>query len=89
MSIERAQEILGGYDVIRVDNDYCGNPLYVVHFLAFQADSFEHALQLSRKSIGGKKYRGKDFGGGIVFQSYNIERDARAIVAARPKKEGE
>lgn len=23
------------------------------------------------KKIGGKKYRGKDFGGGIVFQSYN------------------
>ena len=24
------------------------------------------------KLIGGKEYRGKDFGGGIVFQSYNI-----------------
>ncbi len=23
------------------------------------------------KKIGGKRYRGKDFGGGIVFQSYN------------------
>lgn len=24
------------------------------------------------KQIGGKKYKGKDFGGGIVLQSYNI-----------------
>jgi hypothetical protein len=23
--------------------------------------------------IGGRKYKGKDFGGGIVFQSYNTE----------------
>ncbi len=24
------------------------------------------------KQLGGRKYTGKDFGGGIVFQSYNI-----------------
>ena len=30
------------------------------------------ALQKCR-IIGGKKYKGKDFGGGIVFQSYNVQ----------------
>ena len=31
-----------------------------------------YALAVSKaKKIGGKKYKGKDFGGGIVFQSYN------------------
>ena len=31
---------------------------------------YDLAVSKARK-IGGKKYRGKDFGGGIVFQSYN------------------
>jgi hypothetical protein len=25
------------------------------------------------RNLGGKKYKGKDFGGGIVFQSYNTD----------------
>ena len=29
------------------------------------------AALVKAKSIGGKYYRGKDFGGGIVFQSYD------------------
>ena len=31
---------------------------------------YDLAVSKARK-LGGKKYRGKDFGGGIVFQSYN------------------
>ena len=31
------------------------------------------------RTIGGKKYRGKDFGGGIVFQSYNLENTVNKI----------
>ena len=37
----------------------------------FITDMYNEAVFKARK-IGGKKYRGKDFGGGIVFQSYNI-----------------
>lgn len=33
---------------------------------------FNIAMNKARK-IGGKRYKGKDFGGGIVFQSYNIQ----------------
>lgn len=33
---------------------------------------FDLAMIKARK-IGGKRYKGKDFGGGIVFQSYNIK----------------
>lgn len=36
------------------------------------SDMYDVAIDKAR-AIGGKKYRGKDFGGGIVFQSYNIE----------------
>jgi len=40
---------------------------------------YDIAINKSR-SIGGKKYRGKDFGGGIVIQSYNIDGDIARIV---------
>lgn len=35
------------------------------------------------KTIGGKKYRGMDFGGGIVFQSYNIKDLEKQILGLR------
>jgi len=39
---------------------------------------YDHAI-LKSKKLGGKKYRGKDYGGGIVFQSYNIQDTANKI----------
>lgn len=35
-------------------------------------DAYNYAI-VKTKQFGGKKYRGKDFGGGIVFQSYNLQ----------------
>jgi hypothetical protein len=35
-------------------------------------EKFDLMVKKSRK-VGGKIYRGKDFGGGIVFQSYDIQ----------------
>lgn len=64
-------------DYVKVKNDINGNPRYVFHYLDFlKVDepgykNFELALSRA-KTIGGKKYRGQFFGGGIVFQSYNI-----------------
>jgi hypothetical protein len=65
----------------RINNDINGNPRFVVHFLSLLNEgerqgldvlqSFDLAVKKARK-VGGTKYRGKDFGGGIVFQSYNI-----------------
>ena len=66
----------------RINNDINGNPRYVVHFLNFITDQESQGLTLDQKynlavkkakKIGGKIYRGKSFGGGIVFQSYNIQ----------------
>tara|TARA_S200002703_G_scaffold131903_1_gene119568 strand:- start:2938 stop:3267 length:330 start_codon:yes stop_codon:yes gene_type:complete len=39
---------------------------------------FDAALRKSRK-IGGQKYRGKWFGGGIVFQSYCLKSDLERL----------
>lgn len=63
----------------RVNNDINGNPRYVCHFLSFiHSDEnlsigtkYEIALKRSRQ-LGGRKFHNKQYGGGIVFQSYNI-----------------
>jgi hypothetical protein len=66
----------------RINNDINGNPRFVVHFLDLlnegegeglrTLEKLDLALKKARK-VGGKMYRGRDFGGGIVFQSYNIQ----------------
>ena len=76
------------YEFTRVNNDANGNPRYVVHYLALLTDKekygphlpngYEIALKRSR-AFGGKKYRGKDYGGGIVFQSYNTQVEAEMV----------
>lgn len=72
-----------GHDFYRVDSDVYGNPRYVIHFLAF-ADDYKTAHKLAN-SIGFHVYRGKQFGGGFVGQSYNLESTAEQIIALRNK----
>ena len=60
----------------RVNNDFCGNPRFVTHFYSFLNEDEQtlsnYKLSVKRANkLGGKKYRGSDFGGGIVFQSYD------------------
>lgn len=66
----------------RINNDINGNPRYIIHFLYLLNENECNGLTLDQKfnlalkkakKIGGKQYRGKEFGGGIVFQSYNIQ----------------
>ncbi len=40
---------------------------------------YQHALDRARK-IGGRKYHNKSYGGGIVFQSYNISETERRLI---------
>ena len=69
----------------RINNDINGNPRFVFHFLAFLGtetgsilERYQIALKKSRR-LGGKAYKGKDFGGGIVLQSYNIQETIQRI----------
>lgn len=69
----------------RVNSDINGNPRYVIHFLNFFNESennktYDIALKRAKK-LGGRKFNNKQYGGGIVFQSYNIADDAKAITA--------
>lgn len=69
-------------DLFAVKNDIYGNPRYVIHFLDLLTESEEEQFNGLRfggiqekkqfavnkaRAIQGKSYRGKDFGGGIVF----------------------
>lgn len=76
--LEKSETKQGSYrkiDFTRIDNDVNGNPRYVVHYLDLKRPdeklSYEQVIKRANK-IGGKKYHTKKFGGGIVFQSYNI-----------------
>ncbi len=78
----------------RITNDSNGNPRYVCHFLNFCVPSdnerftgldfisrkYDVALSRSRQ-FGGRKFHNKQYGGGIVFQSYNIDRLGEKIEA--------
>ena len=63
-----------GHEFYRVNNDSNGNPRYVIHYLAF-ASEYEDAREIAN-SIGFRVYRAREFGGGFVTQSYNIERSS-------------
>ena len=79
-------------DFTRVNNDVNGNPRYVIHFLHLLTENesndrnginfiqrrYDIALQRAKK-IGGKKFHNKQFGGGIVFQSYNLHETIKDI----------
>ena len=65
-------------DFYSVNNDVYGNPRYVVDFTHFACGDYTLSIDAgfkmaltNAKKVGGSKYRGKDFGGGIVLQSYN------------------
>jgi hypothetical protein len=82
-------EQLDNIRLTRVNNDNNGNPRYVVHFLDFlnnEENSFlpfskkyEYALKKA-KIIGGRKFDNKQFGGGVVFQSYNTDNLKEQII---------
>ena len=82
-------------DVMRVNNDVNGNPRYVVHFLHFLTDkekedvagygAYSLAAKRANAWIGGKRYRAKSYGGGIVFSSYNVESECSHVNEALEK----
>jgi hypothetical protein len=75
----------------RINNDVNGNPRYVCHFNNLCTPSeladysgdwinrrYNNAVKRANK-LGGRKFHNKQYGGGIVFQSYNIDDLERRI----------
>ena len=58
--------------VQQVNNDACGNPRYVIHYLNI-ASNYSDALDIAKQKVRGKKYAAKWYGGGVVFSTYNLE----------------
>ena len=72
----------------RVNNDSNGNPRYVTHYLAFLRDDElgmgDYDIAKKRaNALGFRVYKGRDFGGGFVVQSYSLENDIERIIDAR------
>lgn len=76
----RIDEIKDRIQFTRIKNDTNGNPRYVVHFLNLLSNEEQNSLGIGQKyavalaksrKIGGRKFHNKQYGGGIVFQSYN------------------
>ena len=72
---------INGVELWRVDNDANGNSRHVFHFLELSTN-YNEACAIARK-FGGKKYRGKWFGGGIVVQSNPLQDLAHTILSHR------
>ena len=74
--------------VYPISSDIYGNPRFVVHYSSFanldpdpecMARGVDEIVSMQnryienvRHAVGGRRYRGRDFGGGIVFSSYNV-----------------
>lgn len=76
-------------DFTRINNDVNGNPRVVCHYLEFKPRQeenepykrFEYSEGLTMaKTLGGRKFHNKQYGGGVVFQSYNVERLTERIL---------
>ena len=76
-----SSKIVNDVEVFRVGNDVNGNPRYIIHFISL-SDNYNDAL-LKASKIGGKKYRAKWFGGGIVFSSYNLNEDLKIMMEGK------
>ncbi len=70
-------------DFTRVNSDSNGNPRFVVHFLqccpeSWKGESWKGTAKVYEKvcklmnKIGGKRFHNKQYGGGIVFQTYSL-----------------
>jgi hypothetical protein len=60
--------------------DVYGNPRFIIHFLDLvhedhpgdHVDKMESARRMANKH-GGRRYHGRVFGGGFVFQAYGLD----------------
>ena len=59
--------VMPSFGWTRINNDVNGNGRWVCHYLDI-ASTMEEAIAIARMQ-GGKRYRSKAYGGGIVFQS--------------------
>lgn len=62
----------------KLSRDINGNPRYVCSWINFKTTTYKDAVKLAN-AIGGRKYHNKQYAGGIVFTSFNINEEERLI----------
>lgn len=73
-------------DCTRIKMDVNGNGRLVIHWTSITgAGSYAEAIELAR-TVGGKKYNNKSYGGGIVFQASSESEVQHCIDAIKRKK---
>lgn len=60
------------YNTMRLSNDTNGNPRYAVHFLSLGLTDYPDKTPKRISALGLRRFHNKQFGGGYVFQSYNL-----------------
>lgn len=68
-------------ELTKINHNSKGHPRYVIHFLRLLTEEEKETFNLTlynkalakAKTIGGKKYHNKQYGGGIAFTSWNID----------------
>jgi hypothetical protein len=85
-AVDEEEEKQNRIEWTRVNNDINGNPRYVCHYVHFitdkdgySTDNYENVALPRARKLGGRKFHNKQYGGGIVFQSYNIQETERKI----------
>lgn len=74
-------------ELYKTINDRSGNPRVVVHFLDLlkkteQNGSITQQYKIAKERaslLGGRVYKGKDFGGGFVFQCWDEKKLIKTI----------
>lgn len=56
----------------KIKHDINGNPRYVTSWCGYGFKTYIDAL-IAARTIGGRKFNNKTFGGGIAFQAYDSE----------------
>lgn len=85
-------------DFTRVNSDGYGNPRHVIHFLQCEPESWkDYSVTLSARyarvvklmnKIHGRKFHNKQYGGGIVFQSYSLPDTIKHIERLKLEADG-
>lgn len=60
------------YECKKISHDANGNPRYIVPYYTLGLTTYPERTPKSLTKLGLSKYRGREFGGGYVFQSYNL-----------------
>lgn len=99
--VKDSDNFLNSYNSKWANRDYYGNARMIVHFPLLLTEQEKKNYDLSideqfnialkrAKKIGGSRYRGRDFGGGIVFQCNSeteLIKDIKRVVAEAEKAE--